>query len=73
LESVRLTQRVLAVDPVWEDAYRVLMRAFIAQKNRPMALRSYERCVAVLDEEFGVEPLPETTALYEAIRDNRPL
>ncbi len=73
LESVRLTQRVIAVDPVWEDAYRVLMRAFVAQKNRPMALRSYERCVAVLEEEFGVEPLPETTALYEAIRANQPL
>ncbi|MCB0111567.1 MAG: bacterial transcriptional activator domain-containing protein [Caldilineaceae bacterium] len=67
LESVRLAQRVLAVDPVWEDAYRVLMRAFVAQNNRPKALHVYERCVAVLDEEFGVEPLPETTTLYEQI------
>ncbi|MEZ4616654.1 MAG: bacterial transcriptional activator domain-containing protein [Caldilineaceae bacterium] len=70
LESLRLAQRVLAVDPVWEDAYRVLMRAFVTQHNRPMALRSYERCVAVLDEEFGVEPLPETTELYERILHN---
>jgi DNA-binding SARP family transcriptional activator len=67
LESIRLAQRVLAVDPVWEDAYRVLMRAFVAQQNRPLALRTYERCMAVLDEEFGVEPLPETTTLYEQI------
>lgn len=71
LESIRLTQRVLAVDPVWEDAYRVLMRAFVVQQNRPMALRSYERCVAVLEEEFGIEPLPETTDLYERIRKNQ--
>ncbi|MEZ4681675.1 MAG: bacterial transcriptional activator domain-containing protein [Caldilineaceae bacterium] len=35
-----------------------------------MALRSYERCVAVLDEEFGVEPLPGTTELYERILHN---
>ncbi len=67
LESIRLAQRVLAIDPVWEDAYRVLMRAFVAQQNRPLALRTYERCMAVLDEEFGVEPLPETTTLYEQI------
>lgn len=67
LESVRLAQRVLSVDPVWEDAYRVLMRAFVMQNNRPKALHIYERCVAVLDEEFGVEPLPETTELYDQI------
>jgi DNA-binding SARP family transcriptional activator len=67
LESLRLAQRVLAVDPVWEDAYRLQMRAFAVQRNRPMALRSYESCVKVLDEEFGVEPLPETTELYEQI------
>lgn len=73
LESVRLTQRVLSIDPVWEDAYRVLMRAFVSQNNRPMALRTYERCVAVLDEEFGIEPLPETTTLYEHILDNEPI
>lgn len=67
LESVRLAERVLAVDPVWEDAYRILMRAFIAQNNRPVALQVYERCVHILDDEFGVEPLPETTMLYEQI------
>lgn len=73
LESMRLAQRVLSIDPVWEDAYRVLMRSFVAQQNRPMALRTYERCVTVLDEEFGIEPLPETTTLYEHILDNEPV
>jgi two-component SAPR family response regulator len=67
LESLRLAQRVLAVDPVWEDAYRLQMRAFAIQRNRPLALKSYESCVKVLDEEFGVEPLPETRELYEQI------
>lgn len=67
LESLRLTQRVLAIDPVWEDAYRVQMRAFVAQRNRPLAIRSYQRCVEVLVDEFGVDPLPETTELYDQI------
>lgn len=70
LESVRLTQRVLSVDPVWEDAYRVQMRAYRVQRNRPLALRTYEKCVKILDEELGVEPLPETTELYEQILDD---
>jgi DNA-binding SARP family transcriptional activator len=68
LESIRLAQRVLKIDPVWEDAYRVQMRAYIAQGNRPLALRTYQQCVEVLDQEFGVEPLPETQALYRQIR-----
>ena len=68
LESVRLTQRVLAVDPVWEDAYRIQMRAYQAQGNRPLALRTYRQCVEVLEREFEVEPLPETRELYKNIR-----
>jgi two-component SAPR family response regulator len=71
LESVRLAQRVLAVDPVWEDAYRAQMRAYQAQGNRPLALRTYQQCVEVLDREFGVEPLPETQELYARIRGTR--
>jgi two-component SAPR family response regulator len=67
LESLRLTQRVLSIDPVWEDAYRVQMRTFMAQQNRPLALKTYEKCRTVLDEEFGVEPLPETEEIYQQI------
>ncbi|CAN5825558.1 hypothetical protein BH10CHL1_BH10CHL1_17640 [soil metagenome] len=67
LESVRLTQRVLAIDPVWEDAYRIQMRSYMVQRNRPLAIRTYEKCRKVLDEEFGVDPLPETTALYQQV------
>jgi len=68
LESLRLTQRVLAVDPVWEDAYRAQMRVYLAQGNRPLALRTYQRCVETLEREFGVEPLPETRELHEKIK-----
>lgn len=67
LESIRLTQRVLIVDPVWEEAYRVQMRAYLAQGNRPLARRVYQQCVEMLDRELGVEPLPETQRLYEQI------
>lgn len=71
LESIRLTQHVLATDPVWEEAYRVQMRAYLVQGNRPLALRTYQQCVRMLDEELGVEPLPETRQLIERIRHDR--
>jgi DNA-binding SARP family transcriptional activator len=67
LESIRLTQRVLAIDPVWENAYRAQMQAYMAQGNRPLAVRTYQQCVAVLQHELGVAPLPETQMLYQQI------
>ena len=67
-DSLRLTQRVLALEPLWEEAYRVQMRVYQALGNRPMALRTYQQCVDVLDREFGIEPLPETQSIYESIK-----
>ena len=68
LESIRLCQKVLELDPVWENAYRTMMRAYLATGNRPLALRTYQRCVEVLEQEFDVAPLPETKELYKLIR-----
>jgi DNA-binding SARP family transcriptional activator len=65
LESIRIAQRALTIDPVWEGAYRTQMRAYQLTGNRPMAIRTYQRCVEVLQSEFAVEPLPETQELYQ--------
>lgn len=67
LESIRLTQHVLTIDPVWENAYRTQMQAYHLQGNRPMAIKTYRRCVTTLEEELGIPPLPETEALYQQI------
>lgn len=68
LESVRLTQEALQIDPTWEDAYRIQMEAYFEKGNRPMALKTYQKCQNVLEEEFGIDPLPETKQLYDKIR-----
>ncbi len=68
LESIRLTQHALAIDPVWENAYRIQMQAYLAQGNRPMAIRTYQQCVKALRRELDIDPLPETRAIYEQIR-----
>lgn len=68
LESLRLAGRVLAIDPVWEDAWRIEMRAHAARGNRALAVRAYERCAAALEAELGLAPLPETRAVIERIR-----
>ena len=67
MESVRLTQLALQIDSSWEDAYRIQMSAFSAKGNRPAAIKAFNHCKKVLDEEYGIEPLPETEILMESI------
>ncbi len=67
-ESMGLAWRVLEHDEAQEEAYWLLMRAHSALGERSIAIRLYQRCVKMLREELGVEPLPRTVALYERIR-----
>ncbi|MBL7817553.1 MAG: hypothetical protein JNL70_21285 [Saprospiraceae bacterium] len=68
MESIRLAQQALLIDSAWEDAYRLQMEAYFLKGNRPMAIKTYQQCEKVLDEEFGIEPLPETKALLKKIK-----
>jgi ATP/maltotriose-dependent transcriptional regulator MalT/DNA-binding SARP family transcriptional activator len=68
-ESIGLAWRVLEHDRAHEEAYRLLMRAHASLGERSTGLRLYTRCVEALREELGVEPLPETVALYQTLRE----
>lgn len=67
-EAIRLAEATLLRDPSWEDAYRLLMRAYARQGNRRMAIATYERCVRNLRTHLDVAPLPQTIRVYEDIR-----
>lgn len=67
MESVRLTQLALKIDPSWEDAYRIQMAAFAAKGNRPAAIKAYNQCKKILEEEYGLAPLPLTEQLLKEI------
>ncbi len=66
-------ERRVEVDPLDERAHVRLMEVLAASGDRAAALRQYRVCVAILNRELAVVPLPETTAHYEAIRDATPL
>jgi len=68
MESIRLAQQALQVDNTWEDAYRIQMKAYWKKGNRPMAIKTFNKCVDVLELEYGIDPLPETRNLAEQIR-----
>ncbi len=69
-QSISMCERVLRRDRCYEEAYQILMRAYALSGSRSQALRSYTRCVQALSDDLGIEPLPETTQLYEAIKRN---
>ncbi|WP_129673096.1 BTAD domain-containing putative transcriptional regulator [Candidatus Chloroploca sp. Khr17] len=68
--AIQLCEQVLRRDRCYEEAYQVLMRAHARTGSRSQALRSYNRCVQSLRDELGMEALPETEALYEALKRN---
>jgi len=70
-EAIEQAQRLLANDPLHETAHRVLMLLFAWTGQPQHALRQYRECVHLLSQELGVAPLPETTQIYEAIKEHR--
>ena len=69
--AVAAATRRLELDSLDEPAQRRLMLLLARSGDRAGAIRQYRACVAGLERELGVTPLAETTALYEAIRDER--
>ena len=62
-----LCRKLLTFDNCFEEAHRRLMRIYLAQGQRHLAIRQYQTCVQALTEELDVPPSAETVALYEQI------
>jgi len=69
--ALTATRRLLVLEPWSEPTHRQQMWLLAQLGERTAALAQYELCRRALATEFGIEPLPETTALYEQIRDGR--
>lgn len=65
--GVHYARRLVAVEPLSEEAHRELMRLLGLSGQRNRALAHYEELLNLLQQELGVEPLEETRALYESI------
>jgi len=61
--------RLLAEDPLAEEAHRALMRLYAAQGQRARALQQYESLRSALAGELGITPEPATEELAASLRD----
>jgi DNA-binding SARP family transcriptional activator/predicted ATPase len=66
--GIDYANRLLAIEPWREETHRHLMILLARSGQRSAALAQYQLCRTALLDELGVEPLPETTALYTRIR-----
>ncbi len=64
-------ERLVAVEPLSEEAHRELMHLYARAGRRSDALRQYDTLAGLLLEELGVKPEAETRALYESIKLSR--
>lgn len=65
LQAIHL---LLTSDACREDAHRLAMRCYVRVGQRAQALRQYQLCSKILQNEFDAEPEPATTALYHQVR-----
>ena len=67
-QALVYAERLLAEDPVSEQAHRLAMRLHYRRGDRAAALAAYERCRSALRRELAAEPDAETVALAQLIQ-----
>jgi len=70
-KAIGIAKRQVALDPLHEPAHRQLMQLYAQSGQHNAALRQYQECERILEEELGVPPLEETTRLYLLIKQRR--
>jgi ABC-type oligopeptide transport system substrate-binding subunit/DNA-binding SARP family transcriptional activator len=66
-QALDYTRDLLQLEPWWEEGHRLMMTLLALTGQRSAALAQYRRCRQQLLDEVGVEPMPETTALYHRL------
>jgi TolB-like protein/Tfp pilus assembly protein PilF len=69
-QAIDAVRRLVAFDPLREDAHRLLIRLLYDSGDRVAALRQYQACADILKKELQVEPDAVTKTLFEEIRRN---
>jgi DNA-binding SARP family transcriptional activator len=69
--AIDLGEQILGLDPLREEVHRALMRCQWKMGRHALAIRQFERCAELLQQELGIPPMAETAALYATIVQER--
>lgn len=65
--ALALAEQAVALNPLAEPAYQVVMTAAYSLWRQDEALAAFDRCRRLLADELGTDPLDETVALHLSI------
>jgi LuxR family transcriptional regulator, maltose regulon positive regulatory protein len=65
--ALKLAGEALREDPYREDIHRLVMKVLAAQSKPAAVKEQFENLQALLKEELGVEPAPETLRVYREL------
>jgi DNA-binding SARP family transcriptional activator/predicted ATPase len=65
--AIGIAERLLALDPLLESAHRWLIRLYLRSGRREAALRQFQECARILNQELGIAPSEETQRLAAEI------
>lgn len=71
-ESALHWQKILSVDNCLEEAHYGLMRYYLRLGKRGLALRQYQRCAEILQQELSLAPGPTIQNLYQRMVQSHP-
>jgi len=63
-QAIDTARRALAAHPLEESLHRALIAALDRSGDRAGAVQAYEQCRALLGDQLGVDPSPETAEVY---------
>jgi predicted ATPase/DNA-binding SARP family transcriptional activator len=66
--ALQYARRLVTLDPLNESAHRLLMQVYSQVGQHNAALKQYQTFEETLRKEMGLDPQPETRALYKQIR-----
>jgi predicted ATPase/DNA-binding SARP family transcriptional activator len=66
--GIARANQLLTMDLLREETHRQIIDLLWRSGQRGAALEQYDTCCRLLADELGIEPTPETTALYDKIR-----
>jgi DNA-binding SARP family transcriptional activator len=67
IKALTYGQDILTIDPLREDVYRHMMRLYMKNGQRSLAIKQFNLCGRILEKELGVPPMDETQELYTHI------
>ena len=66
-QAIAYGQQILDMNSLREEIHREMMRFYVENGQRALALRQYQICQAALAKELGISPMEDTQALYTKI------